>query len=44
VIDDLIALDPGVDRREVLERQAGALAKKLMKPSRTPCFFSNRSL
>jgi hypothetical protein len=44
VIDDLIALDRGVDRRDIAGGEHGRFTKKPMKPRRMPCFFSNRSL
>jgi hypothetical protein len=44
LVDDVGAVDLGVDLGHFLQRVDAALVKKDMKPSRTPCFFSNRSL
>ena len=44
VIDDVAALDRGVDDREALQRLDAALTKNDMKPSRTPWRFSKSSL
>jgi hypothetical protein len=44
VIDDLVALDPALTDGTSRAASATAFTKKPMKPSRMPCFFSNRSL
>ena len=45
LVDDVVAVDLGVDRREGLAApRSQALTKNDMKPSLTPCFFSNASL
>ena len=44
LIDDLVALDPGIDRGERLKASIAALTKNDMKPSAVPCAFWNGSL
>ncbi len=43
LVDDVVAVDLGIGRRNLLERDDAALTKNDMKPSRTPCFFSKLS-
>ena len=44
LVDEVGAVDLGIDVRDLLQRLPQALTKKPMKPSLTPCFFSKMSL
>jgi hypothetical protein len=44
LVDQLVALDLGIDRGSSLRPAMQALTKNDMKPSRAPCFFSKSSL